>query len=199
MPTIGNLLPRLLPVAYFSALALAAGGCAGASTAREVSTMSAKMTNDFKTDIQSFFAAQDLMMQGVVKTIAERKQLAADSNNQTRIRRAAWQAANSTDAIRIYDSLSAQSDTVILASNIDLQSLHPLAMPGATTIDSQVFDSVTATLIQMAKPPSLKDQITFLVNEGQDVSKLYKQSLTKGAKCANTAAGAAKQPVAPQG
>src|SRR5258708_2204818 len=127
MPTIGNLLLLILPFAYFSALALAASGCAGASTAREMSAMGAKMTNDFKIDTQSFFAAQDLMMQGVVKTIAERKQLAADSNNQTRLRRAAWQAANNTDAIRIYDSLSAQSDTPILAGNTDLQSLHPLA------------------------------------------------------------------------
>jgi len=199
MRTIANLLPRLLPIAYLSALALAAGGCAGASTAREVSAMGAKMTNDFKTDTQSFFAAQDLMMQGVVKTIAERKQLAADSNNQTRLRRAAWQAANNTDAIRIYDSLSAQSDTAILASNNDLQSLHPLAMPAATTIVPKAFDSVTATLNQMAKPPSLKDQITFLVKEGQDVSTLYKQSLSDGAKCANKAAGATIQPVALQG
>jgi hypothetical protein len=198
MPTIGNRLPRLLPIACFSALALAAGGCAGASTAREMSATSAKITNDFKIDTQSFFAAQDLMMQGVVKTISERKQLAADSDDQTRIRRAAWQAANNTDAIRIYDSMSAQSDTAILASSTDLQSLHPLAMPAATTVDPKAFDSVTGTLNQMAKPPSLKDQITFLVNEGQDVSKLYKQSLSDGAKCANKAAGATKQPVAPQ-
>ncbi len=192
-----NLPHCLISTASLLALAFTVSACAGAATARDVSSIGAKMTNDFKTDTQNFFTAQDAMTQGAVKTIAERKQFAAELDNQTRVRRASWQAANNTNAIRIYDSLSTQSDTSILTGSIELQSLQPLPLPTSTTIDPKQFDSVTQTLNQMAKPPTLKDQVSFLVTEGQDVAKQYKQSLNKGTKCTNKAAGANKQPVSP--
>jgi len=150
------------------------------------------MTDDYKTEMEEFFQAEDQMVQGMVQSIATRKQLAADLNNLTRVQRASWQADNNTAAIRMYDALSAQSDSAILAGNIDLQSLHPPAAAAATTIDPKQFESVTATLNQMAQPPSLQDQITFLVTEGQDVAKQYKQSMKNAANCANKANAANK-------
>jgi hypothetical protein len=173
-------------------LALATSGCAGAAAARDLSTGGAKLTDGYKTDMQNFFQAQDQMVQGTADSIATRKRLAADLNNLTRVQRASWQAANNAAAIRMYDALSAQSDATILTSNIDLQSLHPIATTATTTIDPQQFDSVTKTLNEMAQPPSLKDQITFLVQEGQDVANQYQKSLKDGAKCANTANAAGK-------
>jgi hypothetical protein len=187
-----------IPTAYLLIFALATSGCAGAATARDTSAIGAKLVNDYKSDTQNFFAAQDVMVQGVVKTVAERKQLAAAADDKIRVRRASWQAANNVAAIRIYDSLSTQSESAILVNNVDLQSLHPIAQPSPTNIDPKLFESVVSTLNQMAIPPSLKDQITFLVNEGQDVGKQYKQSLSKATDCTNKAAGETKQPVSPE-
>lgn len=116
--------------------------------------------------------------------------------NQTRVERASWQASNNSASIRIYDSLSAQSDTAILSSNIDLQSLHPVAAPAATSIDPKTFESVTQTLNQMAQKPKLTDQAKFLFTEAQTVSKEYKQSLSNGASSATKAANDTKQPKA---
>lgn len=181
-------------IAFLLTTPLAASGCAGASAAGKMSAIGAKLTDDYKSDTQNFFQAQNTMVKGMVESNASRNRLAADLDNQNRVQRASWQAANNTNALRVYDALSTQSDNTILASNIDLQSLHPLALPAATTVDPKPFESVTATLNQMAQPPSLKDQITFLVNEGQDVAKQYKDSLTSGAKCANSATSAIKSP-----
>jgi hypothetical protein len=189
-----TLLHYSIPAASVLALALAASGCAGASAARDMSATGAKITDDYKSDSQKFFQAQDAMVQGTVESIASRNQLAAVLNDQTRVQRASWQAANNAAAIKIYDSLSAQSDTAILSSNTDLQSLHPLATPAPTTIDPKPLESVTATLNQMAQPPSLKEAGTFLFKETQDVVKQYKHSLSDGAKCANKAASTTKQP-----
>jgi len=182
----------LVPTASLLVLALTASGCAGAAAARHLSAGGAKLTDDYKTDMQNFFQAQDQMVQGMVRSIATRKQLAADLNNLTRVQRASWQAANNATAIRMYDALSAQSDSAILAGNIDLQTLHPPTASAATTIDPKQFESVTTTLNQMAQSPSLQDQITFLVKEGQDVAKQYKQSMTDAANCANQANAANK-------
>jgi hypothetical protein len=181
-----------IPASLLCLLALAASGCAGAATARQLSAGGAKLTDGYKSDMQDFFRAQNQMVQGTAESIATRKRLAADLNNLTRVQRASWQAANNAAAIRMYDALSAQSDATILSSNIDLQSLHPIAATATTTIDPQQFDSVTKTLNGMAQPPSLKDQVTFLVQEGQDVAKQYQKSLTDGAKCSNTANAAGK-------
>lgn len=173
---------------------VAANGCAGASAARKMSAIGAKLTDDYKSDTQQFFQAQDTMVKGLVESIASRNRLAADLDNQNRVQRASWQAANNSNALRVFDDLSTESDNSILTGNIDLLSLHPLALPTPSTIDPKPFESVTATLNKMAQPPSLQDQITFLVNEGQDVAKQYKASLTSGAKCANSAASASKSP-----
>src|SRR5712692_1160348 len=196
MRTTAALLHYSIPAASVLALALAASGCAGASAARDMSATAAKLTDDYKSDTQNFFQAQDTMVRGTVESIASRNQLAAVLNDQARVQRASWQASNNAAAIRIYDSLSAQSDTAILSSNIDLQSLHPLATPAPTTIDPKPFESVTATLNQMAQAPSLKEEGTFLFKETQDVAKQYKKSLSDDAKCANKAASDTKQPAA---
>ena len=195
MRTMTTLLHYSIPAASLLALALVASGCAGASAARDMSGTAAKLTDDYKSDTQKFFLAQDAMVRGTVESIASRDQLAAVLDDQTRVQRASWQAANNAAAIRIYDSLSAQSNSAILASNIDLQSLHPVALAASTTIDPKAFESVTSTLNQMAQPPSLKEEGTFLFKETQDVAKQYKQSLSDGAKCANKAASTTKQPV----
>jgi hypothetical protein len=187
-------LPYTLKVASVLGLALAVSGCAGGSAARDMSAAAAKLTDDYKSDSQRFFQAQDVMVHGTVESIESRKQLAAVLNDQTRVQRASWQASKNTAALQIYDSLSAQSDTAILTSNIDLQSLQPVVVPAAISIDPKPFESVTSTLNQMAQPPSLKEEGSFLFKEAQDVANQYKQSLTDGAKCANKATSSAKQP-----
>ncbi len=138
------------------------------------------------------------MVHALLDTSASRRRSAAVLETQTRLQRAAWQASNNTAAIRIYDSLSAQSDAAILSSNIDLQSLHAIASPSSTPVDPKAFESVTATLNQMAQKPSLTDQAKFIFNEAKAVSDQYKQSLNDGAKSATKAANKTKQPQAPQ-
>jgi hypothetical protein len=177
-----------------SAFALPFSGCAGTSAARDMSATGAELTDSYKTNMQTFLQAQDDMMKALVQSIASREQLAAVFNNQARVRRASWQAANNTAATRIYDSLSEQSDAAILATNIDLQSLHPPAAPATTTIDPKQFESVTKTLNQMAQKPSITDRVKFLSDEGSAVAKEYHQSLSDSAKCANTASQNTKLP-----
>jgi hypothetical protein len=158
----------------------------------------AELTDTYKTETQVFFQAQDDMVQALLQTSASRRRSAAAIETQTRVQRAAWQASNDTGAARIYDSLSAQSDAAILSSNIDLQSLHPIASPSSTPIDPKPFESVTATLNQMAQMPSLTDQAKFIFDEAKAVSDQYKQSLNKGAKSADKATSKTQQPQAPE-
>ena len=101
MRTMATLLHYLIPAAFVLGLAVATTGCAGASAARDMSATAAKLTDDYKSDTQKFFQAQDTMIQATVESIASRKQIAAVLNNQTRVQRASWQASNNTAAIRI--------------------------------------------------------------------------------------------------
>jgi hypothetical protein len=197
MRTKEALVDYSIAIASVVALALVASGCAGAAAARRMSATTAQLTDSYKAETQKFFEAQDVMVQALLQTTASRTQMAATLDNQTRVQRASWQASNNTDAVRIYDSLSAQSDTAILSSDIGLQSLHPAASPASTTIDPKPFESVTQNLNQMAQKPSLSDQASFLFTEAKDVSTQYKESLKNGAKSANQAANNTKQPKPP--
>ena len=191
--------PSFAPRIYLLvALAIGMAGCAGAREARRMSATAASLTDSYKAETQKFFVAQDEMVNALVDDIASRQELAAALNNQTRVQRGSWEAAKNTAALRIYDSLSAQSVNAILNTNVDLQSLRPITLPASTSIDPKPFEAVTGTLNQMAQPPSLTDQAKFLYSEAKDVSDQYKQSLNQGASSAKSATAETKQQKAPK-
>jgi len=196
MQTKASPIESLVP--FILALVLSASGCAGAAAARDMSATTAHLTDTYKTETQNFFAAQDDMVQALAQEIASHQELAAVLENQTRVQRGSWQASNDVAAVRVYDSLSTQSESAILSSNIDLLSLRPIATPASTTIDPKPFESVTATLNQMAQEPSLTDRAKFLFNYAKDVSSQYKKSLADGTKTAANATNKTKNQAPPK-
>lgn len=174
--------------------AMSVSACAGDSAARRMSDTGASLINQFKVETVNFFAAQGDLNQSTAESIVWRTLDMTELTNENNIQRGAWLAQKNVDAVAIYDALSTNTADTILSTNIDLQSLQPIAVTPMTPVDSKQFDNVVSSLKAIAKTPTLEERGIFLFNEGKAVYDGYQKSVKDAAAKAQAAKNAAPSP-----
>lgn len=172
---------RLIATSLF----VVVGGCAGQPQLRSVSGQSAAIMTTYKSSLRGFAASQTTLNAATEARINRFKAMRQQRAAEIAARVDGWRYGRNEDALRKFEVIGGVgADEMLRAAN---PQLPPAALP-ALKYDSGETETVIKQLVELQKPPTLRQRLTHLIAFGtalrdkfnEDVSEATQQSGAAG-------------------
>lgn len=175
---------RLLATSLF----LLIGGCAGEPQLRSVSSQSAAIMTTYKTSLRGFAASQTSLNASTEGRINRFKAMRQQRAAEIAARVDGWRYARNEEALRKFEVIGGVgADEMLRAAN---PQLPPAALP-ALKYDGGETEAVIKQLVDLQKPPTLRQRLIHLAGFGVAVRDSFNKDVAEATKQSGEAAAVA--------